>query len=286
MIITDAQIHLWERDHPDRPWPAHGRGHEHAPQLLAPAVLAQMDHVGVQRAVLVPPSWVGDDNDLCLQAARDYPQRFAVMGRFSIHNGAQAQALHTLLQQSGLLGIRLTFHRPFMAQWLHDGTADWFWPLAQEHEIAVMVFPPDETQAIADVAKRYPGLRLVIDHLALRQQPLDDDGTARSFAQRIRPVLELARYPNVAVKASCLPNMVTSGYPFTELHKPLEEVIDRFGPERVFWGSDLSRLRGSYEECVDLFREALTFLNDEQCALVMGEAIARWLRWPLPITES
>ena len=36
-------------------------------------LLAEMDAAGVDRAVIVPPSWEGDRNDLALAAARRIP---------------------------------------------------------------------------------------------------------------------------------------------------------------------------------------------------------------------
>ena len=40
-----------------------------------------MAAAGVDRAVIVPPSWEGDRNDLALAAAQAHPDKFAVMGR-------------------------------------------------------------------------------------------------------------------------------------------------------------------------------------------------------------
>ena len=31
MLVTDAQIHLWEQERPDRPWPKDGRSTPHRP---------------------------------------------------------------------------------------------------------------------------------------------------------------------------------------------------------------------------------------------------------------
>src|ERR1044071_3622906 len=31
-----------------------------------------------------------------------------------------------------MLGVRLTFNTPATLKWLDDGTADWFWPAAEE----------------------------------------------------------------------------------------------------------------------------------------------------------
>jgi L-fuconolactonase len=81
MFIVDAQVHIWGADTPERPWPQ-GRSRPHRPQpFTAEDLLREMDAAGVARAVLVPPSWEGDRNDLALAAAAAYPDRFAVMGR-------------------------------------------------------------------------------------------------------------------------------------------------------------------------------------------------------------
>ncbi|GIT39658.1 MAG: hypothetical protein Ct9H300mP8_08540 [Gammaproteobacteria bacterium] len=51
-------------------------------ELLAEEAITRMDEAGVDAAILVPPSWEGDRNDVCLDAALRFPDRFAVMGRF------------------------------------------------------------------------------------------------------------------------------------------------------------------------------------------------------------
>ena len=44
-------------------------------------LVADMDRAGVDRAILVPPSFDGDRNDYALEAVRKHPDRFAIMGR-------------------------------------------------------------------------------------------------------------------------------------------------------------------------------------------------------------
>jgi hypothetical protein len=40
-----------------------------------------MDAAGVDHAIIIPPLWEGDRNDLAMGAALLHPDRFAVMGR-------------------------------------------------------------------------------------------------------------------------------------------------------------------------------------------------------------
>jgi len=236
-----------------------------------------MDAAGVDRVVIVPPSWEGDRNDLALEAARLHPDRFAVMGRLPIEQPESRALVEKWREQPGMLGVRLTFHAPEQRPWLSDGTADWFWAAAEQVGIPVMVFVPGLVPKIGEIAARHPGLRLVLDHLALGLGVKNE-----GIGPALEPVLAVAQYPNVAVKASALPCYVTESYPYPGLHTHIRRVVDAFGPRRVFWGTDLTRLPCSYRQAVTFFTEELTFLSSEEKEWIMGRGVAEWLGWPLP----
>ena len=107
MQITDAQVHLWEAHRPDRPWPSEQIGkpsfvvvpgaRPHRPEPLgADELIEMMDRTGIDRAVIVPPSPVGDSNDTALEAAARFPARFAVMGRFNPDADGARERLESL----------------------------------------------------------------------------------------------------------------------------------------------------------------------------------------------
>lgn len=273
MPIVDAQVHVWAADTPDRPWPAIGHSYAHRDVPLgADQLLQEMDAAGVDRAVLVPPSWEGDRNDLALDAARRHPDRFAVMGRLPLHP-ASPETVRTWRDQPGMLGLRFTV-RPEHT-WLTDGSADWMWREADRLGLPVMISCPGALPIIDTVAERYPGLKLVIDHLALRR--VKDDA---AFAD-LPLLLGLAKRANVAAKASAVPRYSTDRYPFRNTHKYLEQVFDAFGPRRMFFGTDMTHLPCTYRQAVTMFTEELPFLRGEDKAWVMGRGICAWLGWPL-----
>ena len=85
MLIVDSQVHIWATDRPDRPWPPGRAAQAQKPYpVTKEMVLTAMDEAGVDRAVLIPPSWEGDHNDLVLEAAQARPDRFAAMGRLAV----------------------------------------------------------------------------------------------------------------------------------------------------------------------------------------------------------
>jgi predicted TIM-barrel fold metal-dependent hydrolase len=274
MTIVDAQIHVWSPDVSTRPWPAGRTVHAHGPALAPEQVLQVMDDAGVARAVLVPPSWIGDDNTDALEAARRWPDRFAVMGRFDPTAPDARARLARWREQPGMLGVRLTFHLPFWSRWLTDGTLDWFWAAADELALPLMVFVPGRAPAVGPIAERHPRLRLILDHLARPLGPKDD----AAFAD-LDQVLALARYPNVAVKVSALPCYSSEPYPFPGLTKHLRRVYDAFGPRRMLWGTDYSRLPVPYRDAVRHLKEGVDFLTADDRSWILGRACAEWVGW-------
>jgi predicted TIM-barrel fold metal-dependent hydrolase len=274
MIVTDAQVHIWPPETPDRPWLPGGRSFAHADSLPVDHLLGQMDTARVDAAVLVPPSFEGDRNDACLAAAAAHPDRFRVMGRITVTDPATAELLPGWRAQPGMLGLRVTFANGPAIAWLTDGTADWVWPAAEAAGLPVMVFAPGNLATIGRIAAEHPGLRLVVDHLGIGTKLRD-----AAIDPVIDEVIGLARHDNIAVKATCLPGNVTEAYPFPSLHDRIHRVLDAFGPRRVFWGSDLSRLPSSYDEVRRLFTDELDFLSGDDLAWVMGRGVRTWLGW-------
>lgn len=291
MLITDTQVHFWEAHRADQPWPAEeigkktfvavpgARPHREAP-LLADEFLGIMDAAGVSRAIIVPPSPVGDSNITALREAQRHPSRLGIMGRFNPDAPDARRQLEHWLDQPRMLGIRMTFHKPKWSGWLDPGALDWYWSACERLDIPLMLFVPGEVDKVAPIARRYPGLTIVLDHMA-RESQLRDDAC---FADLDR-LLALSPLPNVYVKMSAAPCYSSQPYPFTNIAPYLRRIYDAFGPRRCMWGSDFTRLPCTYQECVDHFRIALDFLAPDDREWVMGKTAARVLRWPEPAAQ-
>jgi L-fuconolactonase len=109
---------------------------------------------------------------------------------------------------------------------------------------------------------------LIIDHLNLRHLKPPE------VWADLEELLDLSALPNISVKATCLPAYSAEPYPFVHTHDTLRRVVDAFGPKRIFWGSDLTRLPVAYEECVRQITEGLDWLGGEDKEWVMGRAIS------------
>jgi predicted TIM-barrel fold metal-dependent hydrolase len=200
-MIVDAQVHLWKAETPDWPWVPGMK-----PQMPEPFTIEKlvplMDEAGVDRAVIVPPSWPGDRNDYGLEAAKRYPDRFRVMGRIPLKDPQSAALLPKWKEQPGMLGVRVTFLGG-AGGWLTDGTADWFWPAAEKAGLPVMFLTGGRSSEFARIAERHPQLTLIADHMGV----VGDVVKSGKLSDAIEQTASLAKYPNVSVKLSAAPTI-------------------------------------------------------------------------------
>ncbi len=272
-MLCDAQVHIWGADSPARPWPKiHGEPHRAAP-YGAKEIIGEMDRAGVERAVISPPSWEGDRNDLAVEAVTDYPGRFCIMGRVDLRSGAPIDLSHWR-DTPGMRGVRLTFHRPEMRAWLTDPDTERLWREAERCDLPVMLLAPGQSDALVPIASRHPNLNLVIDHCNL-----PTDAVASDIGPVIESLMPLVDYENVFIKISALACYTDEPFPFPGLHRHIRRVIDAFGPDRCCWGSDISRLTCDYREWVTLFRADFGLLSHKEAELVGGATLRRVLDW-------
>lgn len=275
MKIIDSQLHCFYPNTPQRPWPE-GATPVHGPEFTIEQATALLDQNGVQGGVLVPPSWNGWDNQYSLDAAVAHPKRFAVMGRFNFEAPDARERLRTWRQQPGMAGVRFFIQgNPWVS--LLEPEMSWVWQIAEETRLPVMSAIPGNVAGFEPILARFPALRLIIDHAGRHPRGAMDEGAWADAAQ----LHALARFPNVSVKVSSLPCFSTEPYPFRNLHSPIKAIYDTFGPRRMMWGSDYTRLTCPYDENIRLFTEALDFLSSEDKEWIMGRAMATALDWEI-----
>jgi L-fuconolactonase len=277
MLIVDSQVHIWGADTPQRPWPKRAAAQRPVP-LGAPDLLREMNEAGVDRVVIVPPSWEGDRNDLAIDAAIEHPDRFSTMGRLDPQDPRSRGLIRTWREQPGMLGLRFTFHIPQLVTLITEGHMDWVWGEAEKAGVPIYVLVPHAlVHLIDDVAQRYPALKLVMDHLSLDSKQKD----AQAFCE-FDKLLAIAKRPNVAAKVSALPCYSTDEYPYKSLHGYIRQAYDAFGPQRLFWGTDLSRSPIPYRQHVTMFTEEIPWLTEADKEWIMGRGVCEWLGWKMP----
>lgn len=266
MAIIDAQIHLWAKGVPTKL-------HLERPYLADEAIRA-MDEAGVDGAIIHPPMWDPDSNELAVAAVEAYPGRFAILGNFHLDRMESRALVPTWKQRPGMLGLRFYFSDPRKQSWPTDGTIDWLWPAAEKAGLPVALLADDWLPRLGEVAARHPGLKLIVDHMGAHR--IFHGGEA-AFAKR-KELVALAKLPNVAVKLTGGPFYADDAYPFKSLHPHYRALYDAFGPRRLFWGTDITKMPCSWAQCITHFQE-IDWIPQADKKLIMGDALCDWIGW-------
>src|SRR5919109_4142982 len=105
MLIIDAQVHAYERDHPGRPWAGVLTG---PAEVTGDDMVAAMDAVGVDGAVLVSPfTMYRYDASYALEVQRKHPRRFGLVKPVDPTDPAVADTIADWAATEGTVGIRI-----------------------------------------------------------------------------------------------------------------------------------------------------------------------------------
>ncbi|MEZ4503000.1 MAG: amidohydrolase family protein [Dehalococcoidia bacterium] len=286
MLITDAQVHLYEPNSAEHPWPTEeGRGTpppRHPQSFTSPEMLGAMEAVGVDRAVIVPPVWAGEDNSPALEVAARHPGKFVVMGRLDPYDPASADRLEHWLEQPSMKGIRMSTRwghtSTRMVDALDDPSLEWYWSACERLGIPLMLLTGAVPARLGPIAERHPNLTLIVDHLSTQR----GETVEAAFAS-FEDLLGLASHPRVFVKVGNGPDRSREAFPFEDVHPYLRRVYDAFGARRMLWEADITQLtKNTYAECLRLWQEGLPFLSDDDREWILGGTAAAVLNWPEP----
>jgi predicted TIM-barrel fold metal-dependent hydrolase len=271
MQIVDAQIHVWGSGLPSN------LAHRQVTAFTTEEAVGLMDEGGVDAAVIHPPGWDPGATAMAFAAVRTYPGRFAIMGALPLDRPESRALVASWRNQPGMLGLRYGFLQEPLRGRLEDGTLDWLWAAAEHAGVPIALLATDSLPAVGRIAERHPGLRLTMDHLGGK----GGNTTLKDAAAmtHMPALLALAKYPNVAVKATGVPWYSSAPYPFPTMHPFVRQVYDAFGPQRLFWGTDITKMPCSWRQCVTMFTEELPWLSEQDKALIMGQAVCAWWGW-------
>jgi L-fuconolactonase len=268
-------VHAYERNHPGRPWVdvLHG-----PPQVTGDDLVAAMDAVGVDGAILVSPfSLYRYDASYALEVHASYPDRFGLVKPVDPNDPAVAETIAQWAATPGTVGIRIMLNRGISEDPADPGL-NLVLEAAARHALPVNLLAGGRLDQARELAARNPNTQLVIDHLGL-QQPFVPPPPAEPFADLPR-VLALAARPNVAIKITGACTLSHDPFPYQDIWDPLARIFDAFGLDRCLWGTDWTRAVAllTYEQGVQAFR-VTDRLSDSDRARLMGGTHTRIYNW-------
>jgi len=265
-MIVDAHVHIWKQDL-RFPNPA---ATFMSPTSDIPLHLLRhyMDEHGVGRAVLVQPMYPGEDNSLIADAARAEPDRYAAVCVVDPRLPEAPDRLEFWVKERGCRGLRL---RPAFAPEADAFENDRLWERCRKLGVVVSVLArPEHLAAIARRAARFGDVTLIVDHLA-HPDPVAGPSAA---------LLALANHPNVLVKPTGFHNFSKKPYPHEDCDAVFKAVLERFGPQRMIWGSDFPHvlLKAGYGPALHHFERRYPYLSAADRDLILAKNAER-LYW-------
>ena len=206
--------------------------HRQIPTYSKDDALAEMREAGVDAALIHPPSTLPQTVPTAIEAARQHPDKFAILGHFAVERPENRALIDTWKQQPGMLGLRFTFNQPHQQSWWTDGTVDWLWPAAERAGVPIGLLAGGHFDVVAKD-------RRTASRPAAADRP---HGPQRRDARMMRRSPTWAncsrwrKLPNVAVKLSGAPSYSSGAYPWRNIHGHIATDLRRVRPAPLVLG--------------------------------------------------
>ena len=233
-------------------------------------LLSEMKTYKVDHVVISHVCYYGRNNEYASYCVKTYPGKFAAIGLLVGHrlhspsDPENASRLERLMREGGLVGLRLSPIYDPKVVWLNDPVSYPLWKKCEELNGVFNIFlAPHQVGQVADMAARFPGVNVVIDHMAMIDINAPD-------AEGFGPLLGLAKYPNVYVRTSLHNPSKTRQSPYKDVWPFLRRLYDGFGPRRLIWANFYEYL---------IIKELIPFFTPEDKEWIMGRTAHRIYRF-------
>src|SRR6266849_10307875 len=259
--VIDIHPHIIASDgarYPLAPLGGHQSDWSRTRPVTLEQLVAAMDAADVQKAAVVQASTCyGHDNSYVADAVAAYPKRFTGVFSADVLAPDACDKMRTWMGR-GLAGLRLFTTgstMPGQADWLDDPRSFPAWELAEKRNLPVCLqMTAKGIPQLTGVLKRYPRLRVILDHLA---RPAQEDGPPYAGADSL---WGLAAHPNVYLKVTER-NLVGARAGKASPETFFGRIVGDFGASRVAWGSNFPASEKPLPDLLRLAQETLAFLS-------------------------
>jgi len=205
------------------------------------------------------------DNSYILDSSDKYPDLFSAVVILDAEDETTPGLVRKYIRENGLAGVRLFGGRKpdGSMPWLNSPEALRTWDVAQEFGLVMDLEVLSEggggpsVPAIIELARKYPAIRIVLDHLL---EPEMQEGDHYGLDERYQ---KLSGEENIFFKFTSI-NLDICREENIPAEKVLRRAVDMFGAEHVMWGSDIWTSSGTYKEMVQRFLDSAVLLSDAE----------------------
>ncbi|MBI1353799.1 MAG: amidohydrolase family protein [Acidobacteria bacterium] len=277
-LLIDTHLEIWDIDprfpfaHPERP--------EFKAKDRAPVEnqIEQMKDFNIRYAVLINPRYYGWDNRYIAHALHLHPDKFVAHGLLDPLDPKAPEKLRYWIADQGMHGMRFSpiYHR--QSTWLNSKE---HYPLWKEAERLGAVFnyyiAPEQMPMLADMAERFPGVKIVVDHAGKPDLKLADPWP------EFRKMFALKKFPQVWISSSEPYEMSEiKEYPYPDTWVFYKAIYDEFGPERIIWGTGYPRPRWELpmDKEIEFVDKWCDFYSDADRELLLGKNALKIWKFP------
>src|SRR5471032_2095272 len=260
----DAHQHFWDPSRGDYGWLT--------PELqtlyrvFGPADLKPLREAAhVARTVVVQAAPTVDETRYLLDLARKDVSIAGIVGWVPLDAPNSVELIDELAREPKLKGVRPMLQDLPDDRWIENDLA-----------FDALIFSR-HVPSLKAFAARFPELRIAVDHGA-KPQIRDGHAAWQSWADGIA---ELAALPQRLVcKLSGLATEAAPAWSVATLKPYVDHLFDRFGPERLMWGSDwpVLNLNGDYAQWSDATRKLTAHFDASAQQAIFGDTARAFYR--------
>lgn len=255
--MIDSHVHVWDLSRRET-LIATQQYPELAGKEFLPADLERMlIDTGARSAVLVHGPATTAHTDFCLQLAHSHTFILSVIGWLDIRGEAPLVELARLQRDAAFRGVRLT---PLLdddpAGYLDcAAVTDVAHALADGAGVVEVLATPAQLPHVLALCERAPATDVVLAHFGLPEM-------SQGYRPWSRLMSKLAKCDRVHVKLAGLPVAGGSVEQRERMRPFVDLLLDRFGPERLLYGSNWPVMTAVTTPCT--WRDDLDYLLDRQ----------------------
>jgi predicted TIM-barrel fold metal-dependent hydrolase len=248
-------------------------------------MLAQMLYAGVDHCVLQTGWGYGAMNDYNAFAQNQYPDKFTALlnvdepRAYTEESIAEFDRAHKQLGLKGVYFALDAFARYDFDLTIEDPKLDPFWMRVQASGLPVFIeVTPIPDYNTASYIANMVRLKRLMDRFRTVQWILVMGPPVRSFGMNGRwefPEEVMSAYRNENLWIEVMFPITWGGqweYPFVEAQALIRDMRDKFGADKMIWGSDMPNLERfcTYTQCVDYVRRHCSFLTTNEKEKILG----------------
>jgi predicted TIM-barrel fold metal-dependent hydrolase len=253
-------------------------------------MIAQMDYLGVDKAVLQHDHVYGRLDDYLSQCAKQFPGRFlplAQINEWSDDIATELDRLDRQIEELGLAGLYFCVEGLAMVDFafhLDDARFEPLWERVRKLKVPIFwhVYTSqrdrygtylDQVRRLDRWAKAHPDIPCVYTHgietIVLRPR--------HERFEIPREMIECLKNPNMHLELMLQLMAPDTEYPYEWARPIIKMLRDELGPEKLVWGSDMPAAERTctYRQSMNYVKLYCDFLSDTDKALFFGGNLER-----------